>query len=246
MDMLRYNCTNMQCSADKALMMKQRSTEKEIMDLGPAFYTHQEYADCLKILFKINKLMGFFKSTVIFFKRFPKNISVVDVGCGGGAFLLHLNAHYPDMTLVGMDVSESAIALAKEGLNDNASPNLTFKVQEQLALSLPQNSVDVLLTTLVCHHMDDDALVDFLQNAYLAARKAVVINDLHRHIVAFWFYKLVSPIFRNRLITHDGLVSIQRGFTRAEWVLFLQKANIQAYQIKWCFPFRWRVVLWKN
>lgn len=227
-------------------MMKQRSTEKEIMDLGPAFYTPKEYTDCLKILFKINKLMGFFKSTVIFLKRFPTNTSVIDVGCGGGLFILQLSNHFPNMTLVGMDVSETAIGMAQDALRHHPAANVRFQTQKQLALRLPQESVDIVLTTLVCHHMDDEALVAFLENAYLAARKAVVINDLHRHPMAYWFYKLVSPLFRNRLITHDGLISIQRGFTRGEWVRFLQQANVHSYQIKWCFPFRWRIVLWKK
>lgn len=251
MDMLRYNCTNMQCSPVtvtlvKAFIMKQRSTEKELMDQGPAFYTPKEYADCLNILFKINKLMGFFKSTVTLFKRFPNDSSVIDVGCGGGAFLRHLSAYYPNMKLMGIDVSESAVEQANNELHYNISPNLTFQVQEQLALTLPEDSVDIVLTTLVCHHMDDQALVAFLKNAYRASRKAVVINDLHRHVVAFWFYKLISPLFRNRLITHDGLISIQRGFTRAEWKQFLLQANVHNYQINWCFPFRWQVVLWKS
>ena len=79
------------------MMMKERSKEKELMDLGPSFYTSDEYADCLKILFKLNTLMGFFKDTVNLLSRFPSDISLVDVGCGGGLFLLNLSKYYPNM-----------------------------------------------------------------------------------------------------------------------------------------------------
>ena len=82
------------------------------MDLGAAFYTPEEYADCLKILFDVNRLLGFFRSTVKLLKQFPGDASLVDVGCGGGLFLLHLSQHYPNMQFLGLDVSEVAIAQA--------------------------------------------------------------------------------------------------------------------------------------
>lgn len=231
--------------------MKNRSIEKELMDLGPPFCTPEEYADCLKILFNVNKLLGFFRSTIKTLKRFPENSALVDVGCGGGLFLLNLSQHYPKMKLLGMDVSAVAIEQAQHELacwkKTNPNINLEFQLQNQLALELPEQSVDIVLSTLVCHHIDDEALIGFLQNAYHAARQAVIINDLHRHAIAYWFYKRISPrLFRNRLITHDGLVSIQRSFTRADWRRLLTQAGIHHHQIKWCFPFRWRVILWKN
>ncbi len=227
--------------------MQQRSKEKELMDLGPPFYTHEEYVDCLKILFKVNKMLGFFSSTVKLLKRFPDDASLLDVGCGGGLFLLHLSKIYPDMKLVGIDVSGLAIAQAQQELIRWNQTNVKFHLQLKLALDLARNSVDIVLTTLVCHHMDDDDLPRFLQNAFQAARMVVIINDLHRHVLAYWFYKKFSRIlFRNRLISHDGLVSIQRSFTRAELQRILQRANISSYEIKWRFPFRWQVVLWKS
>ena len=231
--------------------MKQRSQEKELMDLGPAFYTPEEYADCLKILFKVSRVFGFFNHTVRLLRRFPANASLVDVGCGGGLFLLNLSKYYPQMNLRGIDVSETAIALAHNELQrwkkKKAGIKLDFELQRHMALELPKLSVDLVLTTLVCHHIDQDDLIIFLQTAYHAARKAVIINDLHRHALAYWFYKHLSPwLFRNRLITHDGLVSIQRSFTRMEWHAILRQANINNYRIKWCFPFRWSVILWKE
>jgi len=228
-----------------------RSKEKELLDLGPGFYTEEEYSQCLKLLFKVNKILGFFRHTVKILQKFPKNTSVVDVGCGGGLFLLHLSKHYPDMQLMGIDISEEAICLAQNELQQwqqhKANINVEFQLQQQTEFTMLPDSVDIVLMTLVCHHIDDNELVSFLEKAHNAARKAIIINDLHRHTLAYWFYKILSPVlFRNRLITHDGLISIQRSFTRSELHFLIKQANITNYRIKWHFPFRWNILILKE
>jgi 2-polyprenyl-3-methyl-5-hydroxy-6-metoxy-1,4-benzoquinol methylase len=230
--------------------MKQRSTEKELMDLGPSFYAPEEYADCLKKLFYVNRILGFFRHTVKSLKSFPKNASLLDVGCGGGLFLLHLSRHYPSMHFYGTDIAPDAIARAQNEKQNWISEypiDVNFYHQNEPELTLDAGGFDVVLTTLVCHHLDDATLVSFLKNALHGARIAVLINDLHRHPIAYWCYFWMSRVFfRNRLITHDGLISIQRGFTRKEWHALMRAAQIEHYEIKWCFPFRWSVVLWKK
>ena len=233
-------------------MLAKRSKRKELIDLGHDFYSQKEYEQCLKILFRINKLLGSFKQVVKLLKRFPKEAVLVDVGCGGGLFLLHLNHYYPDMRMLGLDTSAEAIKLAQNELKQwqqrkrPIGNHLEFQLQHQAELTLEQDSVDIILLTLVCHHLDDEELIEFLIKASNATRKAVIINDLHRHSIAYYFYKLLSPLFGNRLITLDGLTSIQKGFTRKELKHLLQRANLHNYQIKWHFPFRWSILILKN
>jgi 2-polyprenyl-3-methyl-5-hydroxy-6-metoxy-1,4-benzoquinol methylase len=232
-------------------MLTKRSQEKELLDLGPDNYTPQEFQHCQKMPFKVNKLLGGFRDTVNLLRKFPATSSLLDIGCGGGLFLLNLGRFLPEMQLVGTDISDDAIQLAEQALknwhNKQSVKNVTFQLQPNAALSLPPRSVDIILTTMVCHHLSDEELIQFMRTAFDTARSAVIINDLHRHFLAEWFYQWLSPIlFRNRLITHDGLISIRRGFKRKEWRMLLQQANITTYQIQWRFPFRWRVVLWKK
>lgn len=228
--------------------MRERSEEKELMDLGPAYYTAQEYTHCMKMLFKINRLFGFFHATVKILRKFPRHATLLDVGCGDGLFLLHLARYFPDMRLTGSDISAPAIQLARQELRlKNESPNISFELLSESQLLLAPNSIDIILTTLMCHHLSNDELVSFLHVAIQNARRAVIINDLHRHSIAYWLYRFISPLlFRNRLITHDGLISIRRGFLRSEWQSLLQQAGVSHYQLKWGFPFRWQLILWKN
>ncbi|MBA2653286.1 MAG: methyltransferase domain-containing protein [Tatlockia sp.] len=231
-------------------MLNKRSKEKELMDLGQDFYTQEEYEHCLKKLFTINQLMGIFRHTVKLLKRFPKDADLVDVGCGGGLFLLNLTNYFPDMKMLGLDISEKAIHLAEKELErwkqKKGGINLSFQLEHQPELSLKQQSVDIILLTLVCHHVDDEDLIVFLKKANDIARKGLIINDLHRHPIAYWYYKFLSPLFRNRLIRHDGLISIEKGFTRKELERLLKLATIKNYRIKWCFPFRWSILILKS
>jgi cyclopropane fatty-acyl-phospholipid synthase-like methyltransferase len=232
-------------------MFTERSREKELLDLGSNYYTELEYNDCLEKLFRINKLLGFFQDTVKQLHDCKSHATVLDIGCGDGLFLLHLSQFFPDMVMLGTDISHAAIINAQHSLQiwqkKLLSKNVSFNVQDKNTFPYDKNSVDIILATLVCHHLDEDELIHFLQRTYRAARSTVIINDLQRHRVAYWFYRFTSPwVFRNRLITHDGLISILRGFTRKEWKLLLQKAGIPHYQLKWRFPFRWQLILRKK
>lgn len=226
--------------------LKQRSNEKELMDLGEEHYSPEEYQHCLLTLFRINVLFGFFSSTVKVLKKIPHLSTVKDIGCGSGLFLIHLSRYFPHAKFIGMDISSSAIELAKQQALLHSTEQVSFELQTIPSFTLPENNVDVILTTLVCHHLSDEELVVFLRTLFFSASKAVIINDLHRHWLPHFLYKLISPLFRNRLISHDGLISIRRGFTRSDWQTLLRKTNITHYQITWCFPFRWRVLLWKT
>lgn len=226
-------------------MLRRRSNQKELLDLGQAFYSLNEYTHCQKVLFKINKLLGFFSHTKRVLKRFAP-LSVLDVGCGGGLFILNLSEHFPSTQFTGCDISADAIQMAEEESKNYQRNNVSFDLQRQLKLKLPPNSVDLILATLVCHHIPDSELVGFLRDTLEISRKGVVINDLHRHIIPYLFYKLFSPLFGNRLINHDGLISIRRGFTRKEWRVLLEQSKIEHFTIRWRFPFCWSVILWKK
>jgi hypothetical protein len=42
------------------------------------------------------------------------------------------------------------------------------------------------------------------------------------------------------MVTHDGPVSIMRGFVRADWTRLLDEAGVAA-DVRWVVPFRWSV-----
>ena len=229
--------------------MLHRSEEKELIDLGEAHYTEQEFIHCQKILFRVNKLLGTFKSTLKILKKLKNTQSIMDVGCGGGLFILNLSRYLPKIKFIGNDISQAAISLALQERKDMAvcESHVQFQLLPEPKLPSDENAVDIVLATMVCHHMSDSELITFLKQAINTAKDRVIINDLHRQPIAYGFYYVFSSLlFSNRLITHDGLISIKRGFKRREWQHLLNQADIKHSKIEWCFPFWWRITLWKK
>ncbi len=69
-------------------------------------------------------------------------------------------------------------------------------------------------------------------------RKIFVI-DLHRHPVAYYAYKTLGRIIlKNRLVRHDGALSILRSFRPAELIALAEKAGLPNPTLSRSFPFR--------
>jgi len=213
-----------------------RVFQKEILDLG--YYTQEEYEICLEKLNSIGEQLGGDRASLKALGGLkPK--SILDVGCGGGFFTTKLAKEFPNAKVIGTDIALDAIDFAKK--RQQALPNLAFIHQEVPNIKEIGSSFDVIITTLTAHHMSNQEFVSFLKEAKGIAQ-TIVVNDLHRHWLAYLLYGMVAPIrYRNRLITHDGLLSIRRSFTKKEIVTLLQEALITNYKIKWHWPFRWTV-----
>lgn len=218
---------------------QKRSDQLELIDLGPLHYTQQEYLDCLHQLGKVGEYLGGDRASYKAIDLIsPLPTSILDVGCGGGSFTQKLGKRYSSCQIKGIDISTEAISYAK---THNQRNNVTFDLCS--LCHLPSKSYDVVIATLVCHHFNDDELILFLKNCTRIAKKAVIINDLHRHPLAWFAFILSAPLlFRNRLITHDGALSIKRAFKKKDWQGYLQALEAKG-KIIWHWPFRWIVTL---
>ncbi len=216
--------------------MKTRSEQKELMDLGPDYYTKAEYEECLKKLFLVGKYTGLHRDTYKLVKSLkPKTL--LDVGCGDGALLAAIAKKLPECKSLGIDISDEAIQHATR----YRQANLNFSCTQIL------QPADIIMANLVCHHMTNSELEEFLHQAYQKAGRLVLINDLQRHKVAKALFGLLSgPLFSNRLISLDGITSIERGFHKHELKGLLNNVAPNSWEIRWRFPFRWQVLIWKK
>jgi ubiquinone/menaquinone biosynthesis C-methylase UbiE len=109
------------------------------------------------------------------------------------------------------------------------------------ALDLPfaDASFDYVICSLFTHHFLDEKVVEILSEMKRVARRKIFVIDLHRHALAYFLYTSVGRLFLyNRLIRHDGALSILRSFRPSELKDLAARAKLENVSVERHFPFR--------
>jgi len=225
----------------------QRSYQKEIMDDFDAGGKVIEIT--LKELKTINKLLGGNHVTTsslnqIMTKYPQKSYSIADIGCGGGDMIRVMAGWATKKSIscqfTGIDANPNIISLAKKNLSDLS--NVTLETQNVFDVEFLSEKVDIVTCTLFTHHFTDEELLLMLSSFKKKAKLGVVINDLHRHPIAYYSIKVLTSLFsRSKMVKNDGPLSVLRSFQRSELTKILQSSGITEFEIKWKWAFRWRV-----
>ena len=223
-----------------------RSSETEIMD----DFTMKGvlFRDTLDKLEIINRLFGGNKVTIKGLKELLKNksknkiITIVDLGCGHGDILRDIakfgRKNNYTFRLIGIDANIAAIDYAKE-LSCEYS-ELSFKAIDIFSEDFKKQSYDIVLCTLFLHHFKNNELISFLKMIIERATIGVVVNDLHRHKLAYYLFKLIGFFIKNKMIREDGLTSILRAFKKKDLENISKQIKVYfSIQWKWAFRYLW-------
>jgi 2-polyprenyl-3-methyl-5-hydroxy-6-metoxy-1,4-benzoquinol methylase len=197
----------------------------------------EEYHQCLSELERINILTWAYRPILKWLENFKKGdrLSILDVGYGGGDMLRRLARTRRPYSLHGVDLHPASRRSAE--LRTAPSDMITYHTGEAFHFS-SRDGIDIIISSLTAHHMNDEQLILLLQWMDATARRGWIINDLHRHPVAYYFIKCVTRFFsRNRMIRHDAAVSVAKAFTFNDWRRLLNQAQVAA-RMEWHFPFR--------
>ena len=226
---------------------KYRTEEEEIMD--DFSLEGEELRDALDKIARINQFLGGNQLTLQGVKKLinsEEEITIVDVGCGNGDMLRTLadygNKNNLKLNLIGIDANAFTINYAKEISKEY--PNISYKCEDIFSESFAQMSYDIVLCTLTLHHFKNNQIDYLIQLFNKQAKIGIVINDLHRNIIAYRAFQVICFVFRlNKMSKEDGLVSILRGFKKQELIDFSERNNLKKYTInwKWAFRFQWIV-----
>lgn len=230
----------------------QRSYEKELMDY-PIEDKSVLFSNLRELEF-INIMTGGPRLTFSSIKKMlPKDhhgtVTIVDVGYGAGDFLEYIlkNWNYPNiiLRLIGVDYSPEV----KEYI-DKYHPELNSKVDFYTCsyqdFFTKDIDVDIVTAGLFCHHLDDLELDEFLKMSSSKARIGVVINDLHRHPLAYYSIKGLTQLFSKSAFTqNDAPLSVLRSFKISDWKKYLNCASISNYIIQWKWAFRHLITIKK-
>lgn len=229
--------------------LSRRSTLSEKMDDANALPDH--IIQALEELETVNKLLGGFNVTLSALDKLKLDTKlkvVMDVGSGGGDVLRKIwmwgKRNNKNLRLIGVDRNPIMTSFASAKANHLG--NLQFITNDIFDDALLIMKPDVVISSLFCHHFDNEDLIHLVKRMVALCSSAVIINDLHRHWLAYHSIKIITALFsKTPLVKYDAPLSVARSLTRKEWMWILEKAGVTNYTIKWMWAWRWQIILYK-
>jgi 2-polyprenyl-3-methyl-5-hydroxy-6-metoxy-1,4-benzoquinol methylase len=174
-------------------------------------------------------------------------IHIVDIGFGAGDMFVFLleNAHKLPckIRLTGVDLMPEAKNYALK-MHPELAEKVDFVTSDYTDWFAAGNQPDIVVAGLFCHHLTDAQLLVFFENMAKNVKTAAIINDLHRHRIAYYGIKQLTKWFSaSRFTKNDAPLSVLRGFSRQELVNLLEKANVKNYTVTWKWAFRFLLVI---
>ena len=219
--------------------LKSRVRDDEQMDdpsLDPKVYD-----EVLKGLGRVNAWTLAARPTLDFLRRATRGrdrFSLLDVGSGEGGMLRAIarwaRKRGLAAELTGIDLNPKSESVARA-----ATPSgmpISYRNSDYRGLG----RFDLVVSSLVAHHMTDDQLREFLRWMESNAEWGWFVNDLHRHRFAYYGFPLLAVLLGvHRIVREDGQLSIARSFRRRDWRAILEEAGVtEGVKLRRYFPFR--------
>lgn len=181
-------------------------------------------------------------------KSIPKaqTITIADLGCGSGE-MLRILARLAEkanrkVVLIGYDANPNIIDYAIT--HSKEFNNITFQSTNVFSREFQDQKFDFILATLFMHHFTEEELVTLLLSLKKQAKSALIINDIHRHPLAYHSIKLLTSLFsRSEMVRFDAPLSVVRAFTKLELQQILANSTIANYTLSWKWAFRWQLII---
>ncbi len=233
-------------------MFEKRSYQAELIDeltLGG-----DVMAQTMRELKFINKWLGGNAVTTRgldqLYKKFisrnhTKILRIADIGCGGGDMLILIakwaRKRKINVQLTGIDANDYTIDYAKK--NTSQYPEISYQTLDVFSPQFRKLSFDIVTCTLFCHHFKDEQLIRLFSQLHKQTKIGVVINDLHRHWLAYHSIKYLTQWFsRSYLVKNDAKLSVLRAFSKEDILKIFSHTDYNSIQINWKWAFRWQVL----
>lgn len=227
---------------NRHFMKMKRVVVPEFLDTDSG--TPQQIAGSLADLRMINQRFGGIRTMAALIRRVAAelrldSLSWLDVAGGSGDVV----------TLTRKSLAKEGIQV-KPVLLDRAASHLTTDYPcvcaDAMALPFPDNSFDIVSSTLFLHHLDPQPAAAFVEEALRVSRYAVLINDLVRHPLHLALAYAGYPLYRSAITRHDAVASVRRAYTVDEVSNILERTSAATTEVRTFFLFRLGVIAWKR
>ena len=230
------------------ILTPDRIHEEELLDAGAG--SDDDVAANLSDLRRINRLLG---GTRVVRKALessldgsaPEMLSLLDVGTGSADIPAEIARRWTRRgtrgTFVSLDISERNLRVARSRLG--VDPAVTLVRADAMQLPFATGSFDFVIASQFLHHFTNNEVVRLLVEFARVARRAVVISDLVRNLVPYWFIRMTGPMLTTSFLTrNDGPLSVLRAFTAPELRELATEAGLTHSTVERVFPYRLMLV----
>jgi 2-polyprenyl-3-methyl-5-hydroxy-6-metoxy-1,4-benzoquinol methylase len=235
------------------IQFKLRVSPRDLPELMDGDCSYEDFRDCLRSLEQINRWLLGYRPTLDWLKRLPHGlhdpVHIVDVGSGGGDLLRQIagwaRRRGIAVELTGIDLNPYAARAAAESTPKELG--IAWVTGDALVYQ-PEEPVDIVVSSLTAHHLEDCEIVALLRWMEATAQAGWFINDLERSERSCRMFGWVDRMMRwHRFVRHDGPVSFRRAFRKEDWVRLLAAAEVpqQAVTVQHWRPGRLCVGRWK-
>ncbi len=227
---------------------RQRSTAPEYMDDASA--VGDDVLAALTEIAYVNRFLGGARTTRHALRRCVgpqpgQSLSLLDLGTGAAdipiAIVRWARARALDVRIDAVDFNPAICALARD--NVAAYPEITIHEADVLALPFAPESFDYAHCAMFLHHFPQAEAAHIFRIMYRFCRKGFIVNDLHRHRMAFYAITCLARLLsRSPMFQHDAPVSVLRGFRRQDFAELARWSDIDNLTIKRLWPFRFMVI----
>jgi len=209
-----------------------RISPRELPELMDGDCRYEDFRDCLRSLEQVNRWLMGYRPTLAWLERLRREphepVHIVDVGSGGGDLLRQIAgwARRRGITveLTGIDLNPYATRAAEESTQKKLG--IAWVTGDALECQ-PEKPVDIVVSSLMTHHLEDEEIVAQLRWMEATAQSGWFINDLERSAWASRTFEWMAGVAGwHRFVRHDGPVSFRRAFREEDWVRLLAAAEV--------------------
>lgn len=203
------------------LSIGQRRIQPELLDHAEPKEARKSLADLVRLNTHFGG-HGILRRLLASVVQPHESFSLLDVGAASGDTARLIHDSYPHATVVSLDLNATNLALAPE-------PRLRG---DAFRLPFAPASFDFVFTSLFLHHFQDDEIVDLLRGFRQIARRAVLISDLERHLISYYFLPVTRFLYGwHKLTLHDGPISVRAAFTANELRSLAGRAGLHVAEV---------------
>jgi hypothetical protein len=193
-----------------------RIIKPELLDTLPEEHARASLAD----LIRINRDWGGHSTLLKLLReivRPDESFSLLDVGAASGDMGSRIREWYSNARVISLDRIPSHLA---------ACPGERI-AGDAFHIPCKSAAVDFVFSSLFLHHFTNDEIVQLLQEFARVAKRAVLVIDLERNPIAYYFLPWSKRLLHWDPVTvNDGAISVEAAFKPRELESLAARAGL--------------------